>query len=233
MVFVPIEPGTFVMGSPADEPKREPQERPHDVRIETAFWLGAYEVTQAEWEAVMGNNPSHFPSPSGRLPVEEINWVEVQTFLQRLTARNPGSRFRLPTEAEWEYACRAGTTTAYATGTTLGHDQANFAESTADTYAGRGSTTEVGAFPPNAWGLFDMHGNVWEWLEDEHCPYPDGPGTAGPATCGSPLKVIRGGSWYFEADSARCALRYTHPPADRGKSLGFRVARELTAPSGR
>ncbi len=138
-----------------------------------------------------GPNPSTFVDPAA--PVEQVTWHEVQTFLARIHARG-GGRFRLSTEAEWEYACRAGTTTPYAFGARLSTSQAN--------YDGRyrESTVPVRSFPPNAWGLYDMHGNVWEWCATEYCPYPA-------EACGSKFKVIRGGSWYFGADSGRSAPR--------------------------
>ena len=229
MTFVRISPGAFEMGSPAGEPDREPQETSHPARVDRAFWLGAHEVTQDQWLRVMDTNPSHFTG-DGRRPVEEITWHDVQEFLTRLNASSPDGRFRLPTEAEWEYACRAGTTTPFGTGTSLDRGQANVAADIEDSMAGRGATTRVGSFAPNAWGLYDMHGNVWEWTADDHCPYPAGDHQ--PPACGGPLKVIRGGSWYYEADSARCALRYTHRPQDRGFSLGFRVARSETRQGG-
>ena len=111
-------------------------------------------------------------------------------------------------------------------GSTLNRAQANVADSVERTAAGDGQTMAVGSFAPNAWGLHDMHGNVWEWTEDDYCPYTAGPAVDPSPRCNAPLKVIRGGSWYFAADSARCALRYTHRPQDRGFSLGFRVVRE-------
>jgi len=226
MAFVKLEAGGFVMGSPPDEIGREAQELQRAVRLSRSYWLGVFEVTQHEWQAVMGDNPSHFRRNDARLPVENVTWFDVQTFLERLTQRSPGNRFRLPTEAEWEYACRAGTDSAYGVGSTLNRAQANVAESVGHTAAGDGQTTAVGSFAPNAWGLHDMHGNVWEWTEDDYCQYTVGPSVDPIPRCGAPLKVIRGGSWYFAADSARCALRYTHRPLDRGFSLGFRVVRE-------
>jgi sulfatase modifying factor 1 len=230
MRFVWIDRGEFIMGSPPGEPWREVQERQHEVALTSPFWLGAFEVTQHEWEVVMGTNPSHFHDGGSRLPVEEVTWFDVRDFLARLARRSPGNDFRLPTEAEWEYACRAGTTTAYGTGQTLTNAQANFAESAERAAAGEGATMPVGSFPPNAWGLYDMSGNVWEWTDDEHCPYADGRTVDPVLRCNEPLKVIRGGSWYFGADSARCGLRYTHRPQDRGFSLGFRVVREASTP---
>ena len=226
MIFVEIPAGRFVMGSPLDEPERESQEGQHEVTISRAFWMGKFEVTQRQWESVMGGNPSWFAKSGGDFPVERVSYNGIRDFLDRLAARAPGNRFRLPTEAEWEYACRAGTTTAFSVGHTLTREQANIGDLATAAPRREGSTRRVGSFPANAWGLHDMHGNVWEWTEDDHCPYAGGAATDPLARCGGELKVIRGGSWYFEADSARCALRYTHRPVDVGFSLGFRVVRE-------
>jgi formylglycine-generating enzyme required for sulfatase activity len=223
MTFEAVPPGTFVMGSSPEEIGREEQERQHTVTLTRPFWLGAFEVTQHQWELVMRENPSWFADDDMR-PVENVTWFQVQEFLNRLTNLSPGNVFRLPTEAEWEYACRAGTTTAYNVGPLLSPANANIAQSAAT--APRGKTMKVGSFPPNAWGFHDTHGNVWEWTADEHCPYGVDPAVDPHPHCDSPLKVIRGGSWYFSADSARSALRYTHRPQDRGFSLGFRVVRE-------
>lgn len=227
MRFQKIPAGEFVMGSPGSEPGRETQERQHRVRLTGSFWLGTFEVTQREWRLITGSAPSHFDDGNNLRPVENVTWYDVQRFLEELGRRSSGSRFRLPTEAEWEYACRAGTTTAYAFGPVLEHAQANFAESPERAAAGEGTTLGVGSFPPNAWGLHDMHGNVWEWTSDEFCPYAGEPASDPRPACGASLKVIRGGSFYFGADSARCGLRYTHDPGDRGFSLGFRVVREV------
>ena len=226
MVFVHIPAGHFVMGSPSDEPQRESQEVQHEVTISRAFWMAKFEVTQQQWERVMGANPSWFAKSGGEFPIERVSYHDIRAFLDRLTAMAPGNRFRLPTEAEWEYACRAGTTTPFNVGHTLSRAQANIGDAANRAPERRGQTTRVGSFAANAWGLHDMHGNVWEWTEDDHCPYPAGAATDPIARCSSGLKVIRGGSWYFEADSARCALRYTHRPVDVGFSLGFRVVRE-------
>jgi sulfatase modifying factor 1 len=223
MAFIRVDAGRFVMGSPVSEAGREPQEAEHEVTISTPFWMGAYEVTQEQWRRVTGEMPSHFADETR--PVEEVTWHEAQAFLEALNAGSPDSHFRLPTEAEWEYACRRGSPAPYATGATLGEGQANVSWSADGVSVDGGGTTPVGTFPPNAWGFHDMHGNVWEWTVDEYCPYA-GAATDPVGACGAPLKVIRGGSWYFGAGSARCALRYTHRPQDRGFSLGLRVVRE-------
>ncbi|HTK29708.1 MAG TPA: formylglycine-generating enzyme family protein [Vicinamibacterales bacterium] len=232
MALVDIPAGTFEMGSPDDEPSRGADEVRHRVTLTHRFLLGRYEVTQAEWRAIMASSPAHFSRCGPRCPVEGVNYFDIEQFLRRL---NEGSalNFRLPTEAEWEYACRAGTATPFSTGSALTTDQANYngrfpyAGARPGTY--REAPAPVGTFPPNPWGLGDMHGNVWEWTSDWYGPYPAGPAIdpRGPGT--GTKKVIRGGSWYFDANSARCALRYTHAPRDRGFSLGFRVAADRPA----
>jgi len=214
IAFVRIPAGEFAMGTPLSDPMHCADEVPHRVRITHSFDLSATEVTQRQWIAVMGSNPSNFKNPDA--PVERVTWFDVQEFLRRLNARD-NRHYRLPTEAEWEYACRAGTTKAYAFGRELSTKDAN--------YDGK-ATMRVASFKPNAWGLYDMHGNVWEWCADEYCPYSSDAVSDPVNRCGSPYKVIRGGSWYFGADSARSALRYTHEPRLRGFSIGFRVVRD-------
>jgi len=228
--FALIPAGEFQMGSPESEPGHEPGEVLHTVRLTRPFYLATTEITQAQWSRVMGSNPSNFRSCGPDCPVEGVSWFDIQRFLVRLT-RLSGRSFRLPTESEWEYACRAGATTAYSAGPRLDPDEANY--DARDPRGGgpagrfRGSPVAVRSFRANAFGLYDMHGNVWEWTEDEYCPYPRGAAVDPLARCDSPLRVIRGGSWAFDADSARCALRYTHRPRDSGYSLGFRLARAL------
>ena len=230
MVLVAIEPGTFVMGSPDSEAGRNADETPHRVTLSKRFYMGRFEVTQTEWQQVMGSAPSHFQGCS-LCPVETVNFYDVDEFITKLNARSVAMRFRLPTEAEWEYACRAGTTTAYAFGNRLTIQDANFlaapvAGETITPGVGPYRTRTVGSYHPNAWGLHDMHGNVWEWTNDFYGPY-DTNATVNPRGRDvGPRRVIRGGSWYFDAASARCALRYTHEPEDRGFSLGFRVLGE-------
>ncbi len=230
MQFALVPAGDFLMGSPASEVGREAQEVQHSVHISHPFYVGRYEVTQRQWQRVMGSNPSWFQRCGPDCPVERVNWYEIQTFVARLN-RGLAPPLRLPTEAEWEYACRAGTTMPFHMGANLTTSEANY--DGGGPYPGfpkgefRRTPVKVGTFPPNAFGLYDMHGNVWEWMEDWHCPYPAGPATDPlGGKCATTFKVIRGGSWYFGADSARCAFRYTHRPQDRGFSLGFRLVRD-------
>jgi formylglycine-generating enzyme required for sulfatase activity len=182
----------------------------------------------------MGTSPSHFTACGPRCPVENVTFYEVEEFLSRLNARPVSAttalRYRLPTEAEWEYACRAHSTGPFSTGENLTTAQANyngrFPYGSFPAGEFRQKPTPAGAFSPNTWGLHDMHGNVWEWTSDWHGPYGDGAAAnIDPHGAASGEKrVIRGGSWFFDANSARCALRYMHAPQDKGFSLGFRVA---------
>jgi len=231
MTFVELAPGRFTMGSAAGEVGRNDDETLHDVQITHPFLLGAHEVTQQEWRAVMNTSPSRFSDCGAKCPVENVTFFDVERFLARLNERPGGSlQYRLPTEAEWEFACRAGTTGPFSTGDHLTTAQANFNGKMP--YASfppgefRQHTTPAGTFPANPWGLSDMHGNVWEWTADWYGPYPEGASSNidphGP-TSGT-KRVIRGGSWFFDANSARCGLRYTHSPQDKGFSLGFRLA---------
>lgn len=226
ITLIRVPGGTFTMGSPAGEAGRGADETPHRVTL-SPFYLGATEVTQAQWARVMGWNHSHHAGCPA-CPVEEVTYVDVQAFIGRLNAHTRAIRFRLPTEAEWEFACRAGSTTPFSMGASISTSQANFdgdfPYNGAPRGANRRATMPAASFPPNRWGFFDMHGNVWEWTADWYGAYPRNPvhDPAGPAS--GTLHVIRGGSWAFDANSARCALRYTHAPRLRGYSLGFRLA---------
>ncbi|MCD6328514.1 formylglycine-generating enzyme family protein [bacterium] len=219
--FVWIPPGEFWMGSPKSEKKRFNNEGPlHTVRIAKGFWLGKFEVTQAEYERVMGKNPSHFKGSSH--PVESLSWNDAVEFCGKLSGQS-GAIYRLPTEAEWEYACRAGTTTRFNTGDSdseLGR---------AGWYAGnsRRKTHDVGQKAPNAWGLFDMHGNVWEWCSDWYGEdyYGSSPGVDPTGPGSGSRRVIRGGSWYNLARYCRSAARYRYDPRYRYFNIGLRVAR--------
>ncbi|MCB0665354.1 MAG: formylglycine-generating enzyme family protein [Saprospiraceae bacterium] len=232
MEFVLIKPGKFMMGTPPGEKGQYKLDHYHEVELTQAFYIGKYEVTQGQWKQLMNENPSHFESLGDSLPVENVNWYEAQEFISKLNLLNPQYQFSLPTEAQWEYACRAGTTTPYNTGSNLTTNGANY--DGRYPYDGfpegiyRNRPMPVGSFKPNAWGLYDMHGNVWEWCKDWYCEYPESSVKDPVGECDTTLKVIRGGSWYFDAESARSARRYTHHPEDRGFSLGFRVVRVIS-----
>lgn len=230
MKFVYIEPGTFMMGSPADEPERWPGEKQHRVTISKGYYMQTTEVTQGQWRAVMEYNPSRFDRCGDDCPVEWITWHDAQKFISRLNEREMTDIYRLPTEAEWEYAARAGTTTPFSTGRCISSDQANYDGS--DPLAGcpkgryRQKTVPVASFAPNAWGLYDMHGNVFEWCQDWYGEnyYSDGPQTdpKGPLT-GSE-RVLRGGSWSSVMSSQRLASRVSRPPDRSIVGLGLRLA---------
>ncbi len=230
MEFVLLRAGTFKMGTPADEPKREAGEALHEVTLSRPFYLGRYEVMQGEWDHVMGDNPSFFKRCGDRCPVEQVTWHDVQLFIRRLNERSSAG-FRLPTEAEWEYACRANGLAPFGRASSLSSRDANINGNfpyEAPIGEFRQQTTPAGRFAPNPWGLFDVSGNVWEWVQDAHCPYPEGSVTDPKGECESPHRVIRGGSWLFDGGSARCGLRYTHRPQDKGYSLGLRLARDVS-----
>jgi formylglycine-generating enzyme required for sulfatase activity len=218
--LLPIPAGTFLMGSPPGEADRQEIETQHQVTLTQGFWLGATDVTQAQWTTVMGTNPSHFKGET--LPVLAAFWDNAMAFCQKLTEREraaghlpEGYAFTLPTEAQWEYACRAGTTGAYAGDLDA---MAWYAKNSG------GTTHPVGTKEPNTWGLFDMHGNVWEWCADWYGSYPGGSATDPTGPASGSLRVLRGGSWNFDAASCRSALRYNFEPSFRFSSVGFRVA---------
>ena len=225
--FVRVPPGEFRMGSTSRHawPDEKPVTR---VRITRGFWLGKYEVTQAQWLSVMGSNAARSKNCGGNCAVESVSWNDVQEFINRLNGRSGGRRYRLPTEAEWEYAARAGTRTdTYAGdltrprgGDPVLHRIAWFVQNSG------GRPQPVGGKTPNAWGLHDMLGNMWEWVGDWFWYYPGGRVTdpVGP-TSGSE-RVIRGGSWNYRARHCRSANRGWIPPSDRSHYLGFRLLRK-------
>jgi formylglycine-generating enzyme required for sulfatase activity len=189
MKFVWIRPGHFLMGSPKGEPGRYDNETQHKVTLTKAFYMGVYTVTQEQWKAVVGRVPTP-PRGKKNLPAETVSWDDCQEFIKKLRERDK-KPYRLPTEAEWEYACRAGTTTPYYFGDSLSARQANFGKFMKG--ASRLSTTPVGSFPPNAWGLYDMHGNVWQWCQDWFGDYPPGDVVDPQGPKAGAERVLRGG----------------------------------------
>lgn len=243
MRLVGIKPGRFMMGSPEGEASRKDDETQHEVTISKAFWLGQTEVTQAQWEAVMGSNPSFFNGNPNHA-VEHVSWNDAQEFCLRLSQKT-GMNFRLPTEAEWEYACRAGTTTAYSFGNDASRlgEHAWFGDNSGPTrldaaeiflrdradYTTRllenGCQTHAAATrKPNAWGLHDMHGNVWEWCSDWYGAHPSGAAVDPEGPGSGPSRVLRGGSWGSSSQFCRAASRVAYDP-DCRSFIGFRVAR--------
>jgi formylglycine-generating enzyme required for sulfatase activity len=238
-------PGRFIMGSPASEPERRPGENQVEVTLSKGFWTAKYEVTQGQWKRVIGELPGPLTAqlPAGdELPVGNVNFAEAEGFCQRLSerARQSGAlpkdwEFRLPTEAQWEYACRAGTTTATAFGDTLSSNQANF-KGKSYNGAGQGPSlnraARVGSYPANAWGLHDMHGNIFEWCRDwYHLKLPGGTdpdlysakSSATRSEHGDVSRVRRGGCWADEGWPCRSAFRARFEPERRYDHIGFRV----------
>jgi formylglycine-generating enzyme required for sulfatase activity len=236
MKLVLIPHGEFLMGSPKEEEGRADDETQHKVEITRPFYLGVYEVTQEQYEKVMGTNPSYFSATGQdkdavrgldirRLPVERVSWDDAQAFCRKLTERDEEKRagrvYRLPTEAEWEYAARAGTPESmpYHVGKNLALNRANFGPNLR-------RTQPVGSYAPNAFALFDMHGNVWEWCQDwydpdyyKHSPQQDPPGPASGTT-----RIVRSGSWVLGPERCRAAFRGRYQPGDRHVNSGLRVA---------
>ncbi len=213
--FVAVPAGTFLMGSPAAEKGRDPDESPqHEVQV-AAFFIGVTEVTQAQWLAVMGYNPSTFQQTPTHLshPVETVSWQECQAFIKKLNRLGKGT-FRLPTEAEWEYACRAGTTTSYYWGEVDG-DWEIYPRAWINSRS-MATTHPVGTKPSNPWGLYDMAGSVWEWTSTAYHRYGEEPGNPD-------QMVFRGGSWFDFGKSQRSANRHRHGIEQKYTSIGLRL----------
>ncbi len=207
MLMVLLPSGEFTMGSPESEPGRDSDETPRRVILSQSMYVAAFEVTQKQWERVMGTVPARHIGTDR--PVDSVSFEDALDFAAKVSEQT-GHTYRLPTEAEWEFACRAGTTTAYHTGERLRDTDATFRTWPADGSARDiEGTTEVGSHEPNAWGLYDMHGNVWEWAVAEN-----GSG------------VLRGGAWSFSATAARCAARLELAPDRRYDVNGLRLVME-------
>ncbi|MEK6334113.1 MAG: formylglycine-generating enzyme family protein [Acidobacteriota bacterium] len=213
--FVLIPPGSFLMGSETGRQNEKPM---HQVTINYSFYIGKYEVTQGQWQAVMGSNPSYFKGCGANCPVDSVTWNAAQEFIRKLNQTNDGFTYRLPSEAEWEYACRAGTTGDYA---------GDFKKMAWYSDNSEKRTRPVGQKQPNAWGLFDMNGNIFEWCEDRYHNTHDGaPVDGGPRLDyrdRSDYRVIRGGSWFYDASYLRSAYRTYYDPWDRFGINGFRL----------
>jgi formylglycine-generating enzyme required for sulfatase activity len=249
--MVRIQGGTFMMGSPASELGRGSNEIQHQVTV-SSFYMGKYEVTQKEYQEVMGTNPSYYKGDN--LPVEQVSWYDALVFCNKLSVMegltpayrisgstdtmvwgpvpisdnvtwnaveivNGSNGYRLPTEAQWEYACRAGTTTAYNTGDTISDSTGWYG------VLWGGNTHQVGLKPANAWGLYDMHGNVYEWCWDRLGVYPKEAQTDPVGTSQWPARVVRGGAFYSLASALRSASRYSINQAFRGSDFGLRLVR--------
>ncbi len=232
MEFVLIKPGSYMLGSPASEPMRDDDEDQHQVTLTTGFYLQATEVTQGQCLAIMENNPSYFDDCGKDCPVEQVAWNDVQEFISKLNMQDKARTYRLPTEAEWEYACRAGSTTSYSFGQDMSivgqfgnvcdiNCEAGWKESSLDD--GYKNTAPVKSFKPNKWNLYDMHGNVWEWCQDWKDSYPriSVSDPTGPETGKS--KILRGGGCVFDAKFCRSANRYANLPTIKYRNLGFRL----------
>jgi len=216
--FVWIPPGTFMMGSPKSESEWYNTEKQHRVTISQGFWIGRFEVTQEQWKSVMGKNPSYFSGKNN--PVESVSWDDIQVYLSKLNKSSDGY-YRLPTEAEWEYACRAGATTAYH----FGSDSSNLGDYAWTFFNSSESTHPVGAKKPNSWGLYDMHGNVREWCGDWYTSYPSDSVTDPVGPTSGYDRINRGGSFLGGFDDLRAASRGHVPNADWYWDLGFRLVR--------
>ena len=222
--------GVFQMGSPADEPEREDDEQQHQVKISKGYWMGIYPVTQRQYKAVMGNNPSNYDGFDSH-PVENVSWFDAKAFCEKALkdAQNlpEGAVFDLPTEAQWEYACRAGTTTTFHFGNEFNGSQANCDGTrpygTKQAGPNIDCTCNVGSYAPNAWGLYDMHGNVWEWCNDWYGAYDNGFVSDPQGAASGTQHSERGGSWRNAAKRCRAAIRRKSEPDQIYDNLGFRV----------
>jgi len=232
MEFVLVPSGSFEMGSPLEEPSRYKSEILHRVTLTTPLYMQTTEVTVGQWTNIMGKRLLRQLSGPVDSPITRVSWFDCIEFIEKMNARGEGT-YRLPTEAEWEYACRAGSAQPFHWGAEAACDRAMFENRKGGECVGRSKDVQsdgparVKSYSPNGWGLFDMHGNVWEWCQDWFDQYSEGAivDPAGPET--GNLKVRRGGSWVSEGHRLRCANRAYAHPASRFRNTGFRLVREI------
>jgi len=227
MTFNYIEPGPFMMGSPEDEPGRlADREHQHQVTLTQGYYMQTTPVTQGQWKDVMGENPSHFKNCGDDCPVENVSWHDAQKFITTLNQQEGTTEYALPTEAQWEYAARAGSSRAFANGqiteTGFGYDQVLDSMGWY-TYNSNNRTHPVAQKAPNAWGLYDMHGNVYEWVADWYGTYPTTAVTDPTGPSSGIGRVVRGGSWDDNARTCRSAYRSTRYPDRSYYDRGFRL----------
>lgn len=223
-----IIPGAFMMGSPESERERLDRELLHEVTLTEGFWLADTACSQALWQTVMNNNnPSRFKDNESN-PVEQVSWNDVQKFIQALNKAIPGLNAKLPTEAQWEYGCRAGTSMPFSFGENITTDQVNYngnyPYADGEKGAHRKSTVPVGSLPANPWGLYEMHGNIWEWCEDRYGAYQAEKEIDPTGADEGASRVLRGGSWIDDGGSARSAYRGRGDPGYASDFIGFRLA---------
>jgi formylglycine-generating enzyme required for sulfatase activity len=218
MKFVWIPAGSFMMGGESGDSDEKPV---HKVTLSKGFYMQTTEVTQGQWKKVMGNNPSYFKNCGDTCPVESVSWNEVQGFIEKLNQMEGTNKYRLPTEAEWEYACRAGSSSKYS----FGNSEGGLGKYAWYDDNSGGKAHPVSQKKPNAWGLYDMHGNVWEWVEDWYGDYPSGAVTDPSGPSGGSYRVFRGGSWNDESWFLPCALRHRYFPEAGYYVRGFRCVR--------
>jgi len=236
MEFVFIPAGKFIMGSHKDEPNRYGDETQHKVVLTKGFYMQTTEITQGQWKAVMGANPSDFKNCGNDCPVENVSWNDVQLFIKKLNQKERIAKcqlptYRLPTEAQWEYACRTGMQTPFAFGKCLSTDQANYDGNYPMPDCSKGEyrekTIPVASLKANKWGLYDMYGNVWEWCQDWKGDYPSGLITDPLGPSSGSIRALRGCSWYNYAGDCRSAYRHYGRPDNRYYGVGARLIRLL------
>jgi formylglycine-generating enzyme required for sulfatase activity len=213
MILIPQ--GKFIMGSPLLEPGHKDDELQHQVVFSRPYFIGKYEVTQEQWEAIMGDNPSQ--TKGAKLPVTNISWNDCQNFISKLNAKTE-SNYRLPTEAEWEFACRSGAKSAYSVGDKITKNDANYENV-------KGGAKPVGSYKPNSFGLYDMHGNVWEFCSDGYGAYSAGKSLDPMGIKNGRDRVLRGGSFFVDGLLLRSSTRDLVAPDFHNVVIGFRLAK--------